>query len=185
MTKAMVMAKHLGAKYMAVTPLMPFGENSAESPDEVYAINKKYYEALAKVGAGLGVVVCLENTPYRDFPLSRCEEIQKLIRDVNSPYLKMCFDIGHAAILGDPISDTLRTLGGDVKIITIHDNDGENDSHLPPYEGYIDWSDLAEGLFDVGFDGALILGTDPTRYPSGATAENEKELARIARLIAG
>ena len=185
MTKAMVMAKHLGARYMAVYPLMPFGQYSAEKPDEVYAINKKYYEALAKVGAGLGVVVCLENTPFPDFPLSSCEQILRLVEDINSPYLKICFDTGHANILGEPLGDTLRLLREKVKIIHAHDNDRERDAHLPPYEGEIDWSDFAEGLYDIEFDGALILKTEPTEYKSGTDGEKEKELAKIARLIAG
>lgn len=185
MTKAMVMAKHLGARYMAVHPLMPFGQYSAENPDEVYAINKKYYEALAKVGAGLGVVVCLENTPLRDFPLSRSEDILRLVLDISSPYLKICFNTGHAAIMGEPIGETLRLLGKEVKILHINDNDGENDSHLPPYEGIIDWSDLAEGLFDIGFDGVFSMSTTPSLYPTGTPEENEKELSKIAKLIAG
>ena len=85
MTKAMVMAKHLGAKFMAIHPLMPYGANSAENPEEVYSINKKYFEALGKVGAGLGVIVCLENTPFESFPLASTESIVKLVKDINHP----------------------------------------------------------------------------------------------------
>ena len=187
MTKAMVMAKHLGTKYMAVHPLMPYGANSAENPEEVYSINKKYFEALAKVGSGLGVVVCLENTPFPEFPLSRCEAILRLVKDINSPYLKMCFDTGHSNILGEPIAETLRLLGKDiVKILHCHDNNGVNDAHLPPYEGIIDWSEVAEGLYDIGFDGVLNLETEPSKYSDTADAkEKEARLSKIGKLIAG
>ena len=187
MTKAMVMAKHLGAKFMAVHPLMPFGANSPENPEEVFNINKRYFEALAKVGAGLGVTVCLENTPFPDFPLARCEDILHLVKEINSPFLKMCFDTGHANILGEPIYQTIKDIGYDtLKILHCHDNDGKNDQHLPPYEGVIDWSELAEALFDIGYDGALCFETDPTKYPNAIDKEDgESRLSRITKLIAG
>ncbi len=184
MTKAMVMAKHLGAKYMAVHPLMPYGADSDENPEEVYGINKKYYEALAKVGMGLGVVVCLENMPFKSFPLSRCEDILKLVKDISSPYLKMCFDSGHINITGEPIYETLQLIKDELRIVHIHDNDREKDSHLPPYEGTLDFSLLAEGLYDIGFDGVLSLECESSGYGE-ESEENEKRLADIARLIAG
>jgi len=185
MTKAMVMAKHLGARYMAVHPLMPFGITN-KNPEEVYDINKRYFEALAKVGMGLGVTVCLENTPFPDFPLSRCEDILRLIKDIGSPYLKMCFDTGHANILDEPMEETIRLIGYEnMKILHCHDNDGVNDTHLPPYEGNIDWSVFAEGLFEIGFDGVLSLETEPTKYADEAdTGESENRLSKIGRLLA-
>lgn len=185
MAKALVMAKHLGAKYMAVHPLMPYGANSPKNPEEVYAINKKYYEALAKVGAGLGVTVCLENMPFRDFPLSSTESILGLIKDIDHPNLKVCFDTGHANILGESLGDSVRMLGDYLKILHVHDNDGESDTHLPPYEGIIDWADFAEGLYEIGFDGVMTLETEPSKYTGENSEENEKSLARIAKLIAG
>ena len=185
MTKALVMAKHLGAKYMAVHPLMPYGVNSPENPEEVYNINKRYYEALAKVGAGLGVTVCLENMPFEDFPLSSTDKILSLLRDINHTNLKFCFDTGHANILGESLGESVRKAGELLKIIHVHDNDGIHDAHLPPYEGNIDWADFAEGLYDVGFDGVFSLETEPSKYTGENSEENEKSLARIAKLIAG
>ena len=186
MTKAMVMAKHLGAKYMAVHPLMPFGI-TGENPEEVYNINKRYFEALCKVGAGLGVTVCLENTPVPVFALSRCEDILRLVKEINSPYLKMCFDTGHSNILSEPIGETVRLIGRDfLKILHCHDNDGENDSHLPPYEGTVDWAEFCEGLYDIGFDGVINLETEPTKYRAKDTPrEAEIDLSKIGKLLAG
>ena len=186
MTKAMVMAKHLGSKYMAIHPLMPFGITN-ENPEEVYNINKRYFEALAKVGMGLGVVTCLENTPFPSFPLAGCESILKLVKEINSPYLKMCFDVGHANILGEPIGETVRVIGNEyLKILHCHDNDGTEDNHLPPYEGNVDWADFCESLYDIGYDGALNLETEPTKYKDKKDIrEAEISLSKIGKLIAG
>lgn len=193
MTKALVIAKHLGAKYMAIHPLMPFGHNSMEKAEEIYNINVKYYSALANIAKNLGVIICLENLPFQSFPISRTEDILKLIDMINHPNIKMCFDTGHSHILGENLGDSIRLIGRDkLRIIHIHDNDGENDDHLIPYEGTIDWSDVAEGLFDIGYDGVFSLETAPVNADDTSfdindkvVEEKELELAKIAKLIAG
>lgn len=181
MTKAMVMAKHLGAEYMAVHPLMPYGANSPEDPMGVYELNKNYYTSLAKVAQALGVVICLENMPFTDFPLSSCESILKLIKDIGSKNLKMCFDVGHANVMGEPLGDTVRMIGDDLRIVHLHDNFAERDQHLPPYDGTADIPNFAEGLYDIGFDGVLVLECRPAEE----SEEAELALAKLAKLIAG
>ena len=193
MTKALVVAKHLGAKYMAIHPLMPYGVNSPENPEEVYNINKRYYTALAKVAHGLGVTVCLENMSFKSFPLASSEMILKLIKDINHPFLRLCFDTGHAHVLGENLGDAVRNIGKDyLKVIHAHDNFGDEDSHRVPYDGSIDWADFAEGLYDIGFDGVFSLETEPISSEesnNGISTEQieakELELAKIAKLIAG
>ena len=191
MTKAIVMARYLGAKYMAIHPLMPFGI-TGENPEQLYAINKKFFVALASVAGKLGVTVCLENMPFRDFPLSRVEDIVDFIKDIDSPHLKMCFDAGHANVFEGRIGDMVRCAGELIKTVHVHDNFGERDEHNVPYEGTVDWADFAEGLFDIGFDGVLNLECAPVSpkfIENGIDADEtvalEKELAKIARLIAG
>lgn len=191
MTKAMVIAKYLGAKYMAIHPLMPYGYGSDNS-DEVVEINRKYYTALTNVAAKLGVVICLENMPFRGFPLSTPIEIADFVNEIAHPNFKMCFDLGHANIFEGRISDMLKYAGSIIKILHVHDNFGDADTHLRPYEGTVDFADFAEGLFDIGYDGILNLETAPISKKqqadgiSDADAEAaERDLARIAKLIAG
>ena len=192
MTKALVIAKHLGAKYMAIHPLMPYGHDCMEKAEEIYNINVKYYSALANVAKNLGITVCLENQPFKNFPISRSEDVIKLIEAIDHPNVKMCFDTGHAHILGENLGDSIRLIGRDrLKILHVHDSNGHDD-HLNPYEGSIDWGDFAEGLFDIGFDGIFSLETSPINSDDkvcGITdeeaEEKECELARIAQLIAG
>jgi len=189
MTKAMAITKYLGAKYTVVHPLMPYGANSPENPNEVYEINKRYYTALAKVAGGFGVVICLENMPFPNFPLSSTEEILRLVKDINLPHLKVCFDTGHALLLGESLGESVRAIGSLLSVIHVHDNDGLSDGHLPPYSGIADWADFVEALYDVGFDGVLNIEASPTPNGTEATqkeiSERELELAKIARLLAG
>ncbi len=192
MTKAMVMAKYLGAKYMAIHPLTPFGIADDGDADEVIEINRRFYSALAKVAGKLGIILCLENLPFPKFPLSPVEKVADLVREINHKNLKMCFDTGHANIFEGRISEKLRYAGDLIRILHVHDNMGDFDSHLCPYEGTVDWADFAEGLFDIGFDGVFNLETAPVskkQLDEGITdsdAESaEKKLIGIAKLIAG
>ena len=192
MTKSLALAKFFEAKYVALHPLMPFGAESAENPEEVYQINKKFYTALASVAEKLGVTVCLENMPSREFPLSSTESIMALIKDINSPALKFCFDTGHALSCGESPSAAVRAAGFEyLKILHVHDSFGNEDSHLPPYCGAIDWADFIEALYDIGYGGIMTLKTAPERY-GGFDSMNEREkraceleLAKIAKLLAG
>ena len=192
MTKAMVVAKYLGAKYMAAHPLTPFGSADEGDEDEVIEINRRFYSALAKVAGKLGITLCLENLPFPKFPLSPVEKVADLVREINHKNLKMCFDTGHANIFEGRISEKLRYAGDLIKILHVHDNMGDSDSHLRPYEGTVDWADFAEGLFDIGFDGVINLETTPVSKEqlkegvTDAVAEPaEKKLISIAKLIAG
>ena len=191
MAKAVAIAKHLGAKYMAVHPLMPYGVNKPDDPEGVYEINKRYYKALADVAGKLGVTVCLENMPHPNFPLAPTESILNLIEDIGSPHLKFCFDVGHANVIGESISGSVRAAGKNLKIIHVHDNMGNNDSHLPPYDGSVDFGEFVEALYDIGFDGVMNLETSPQKLPGFDSmtpeqiTEKELELAKIAKLLAG
>ena len=192
MTKALVIGWHLGAKYMAIHPLMPFGVSGDGTTEELRAINKQFFAALANVAQKLGMYVCLENMPFVDFALSTVEQIADFVREVNHPALKMCFDVGHANIFGGRIGEKVRYASDLIKIIHVHDNMGDRDNHLIPYEGCVDFADFAEALFDIGYDGIFNLETEPV---SKKQAENgmsvdeiramEKRFADIARLLAG
>lgn len=192
MTKALGIARFFGAKYMAVHPLMPYGANSPEGAGEVYEINKKFFSALASVAGKLGVTLCLENMPFPEFPLSEAEKILELIKDISSPHLRLCFDVGHANIFDKRIGEVIREVGADyVKIIHAHDNLRDRDAHLPPYSGNVDWGDVCEALYDIGFDGVMNLETTPERFEGYAlmSADEqraaERELAKYARLLGG
>jgi sugar phosphate isomerase/epimerase len=107
------------------------------------------------------------------------------LKDIDSPDLKMCFDVGHANILGESIPHVIRLIGYDcLKILHCHDNDGKNDLHLPPCEGNIDWRSVTQALHGIGFDGVFNLETEPTKNPDASNARKcEIELAKIAKSV--
>ena len=185
MSRALLIAKLFGAEYMAIHPLMPFGGDSPDNPDELYEINKRFFTDLSSVASELGVVVCLENMPFRNFPLSPSKRIYELIKDVGMSSLKMCLDVGHAHILGESLWDTVHLIADELRILHVHDNDGENDIHLPPYDGNADIKSFGEALHDIGFNGVLMLETSPRYLVEEDALAAELRLAKITREIAG
>src|SRR5580700_7482774 len=82
-----------------------------------------------------GVTIALENTPGE---LGTPANLRQFIADTRLTDLRLCFDIGHAHLEGSvlPNLEIMRDL---VVTAHIHDNHGDKDEHLPPYQGDIDW----------------------------------------------
>jgi sugar phosphate isomerase/epimerase len=89
----------------------------------------------------VGVTICVENTTSE---MGSPAYLRSFIDETRLTGLRINFDIGHAHLADGPEEDRiaesfepLRELAAGVHI---HDNHGEKDEHLPPYEGNIDWA---------------------------------------------
>src|ERR1700690_3437509 len=92
-------------------------------------------EHLAVFAKERGVTIALENTPSE---LGSPESLQHLIKETHLRDLKFCFDIGHAH-MEDGVEKSLDVMRDRIVTAHLHDNHGEKDEHLLPYEGTIDW----------------------------------------------
>jgi len=87
-----------------------------------------------------GVTICVENT------LSEMGDpayLRAFVDETRLTGLRFNFDIGHAHLSEFPeqerIEKSFAPLRDLVSSIHLHDNHGEKDEHLPPYDGTIDW----------------------------------------------
>ena len=100
-----------------------------------------------------GVQILLENIPSG---LSTPEHIQSFMNYTRLD-LKVCFDTGHAHMAGG-VQPAFRTLQERIAAIHVHDNHGEQDEHLLPFDGEIDWAQTvgdfrsAGGQFPILFE---------------------------------
>lgn len=160
MSKAIRGTKILRAKYFVIHPIMPFGCDADPEPEIFCRMNREFLTGLIRVGEENGVIVCLENMPFSGLSLSRPAEILKMVREINSPWLRVCLDTGHSAVLGMQPGDAVRLIGKEyLATLHVHDNDGKCDKHWIPYTGVIDWKDFSKALNEIGFDGVLSLET--------------------------
>jgi sugar phosphate isomerase/epimerase len=82
-----------------------------------------------------GVVIALENTPGE---LGAPATLLQFIAQTHLHDLRLCFDTGHANI-GDGIAASFKVMQDLVVTTHVHDNHGEKDEHLVPFDGAIDW----------------------------------------------
>lgn len=81
-----------------------------------------------------GAAILLENTAS---PLSTPERLQEFIQYTRLD-VKVCLDIGHAHLTGEAPA-AVELLKSFVATAHLHDNRKQEDSHLMPFEGTIDW----------------------------------------------
>ena len=127
-------------------------------PDEEYDLSKfdavmTSLEHLKVSAKDRGVQLLLENVPNELGTPERMVQFLQYTR-LN---LKICFDTGHAHMTHGlhPAFETLRT---QIASTHVHDNHGEKDEHLMPFDGGIDWTEAVrdlrrgEGQFPVLFE---------------------------------
>ena len=95
-----------------------------------------------------GVNIMLENIPNG---ISTIERIQEFRRVSDLPDVGICYDTGHGHLQGAAADLDF------VDATHIHDNHGERDDHLWPFDGKIDWPALIEKLVLAKYSGHFMF----------------------------
>ena len=87
-----------------------------------------------------GVTIAVENTTSE---MGDPAYLRAFVDETRLTGLRFNFDIGHAHLADGPeeerITKTFEPLRDLVTAVHLHDNHGEKDEHLPPFDGTIDW----------------------------------------------
>lgn len=87
-----------------------------------------------------GVTICVENTLSE---MGHPNYLRAFVDETRLNGVRFNFDIGHANLAELPAEERLEKSFAPVRdlvsSIHLHDNHGEKDEHLPPYDGSIDW----------------------------------------------
>lgn len=187
MKKAVDIAALLGCRHVVVHPIMPYGEEDLQAGKarETWEENVTFFTALAEYAATCDVTVCVENMPMRRFSLATPQRLLDFVQAVGHDHLKICLDTGHVAVFPDlRVGEEVRRLGDCVRVLHIHDNDGESDAHAYPSEGVIDWADFFAALGEIGYDGVLSLETAPSGgYDDERFAQESRRLNQLLRTL--
>ena len=187
MSKAIRGCAYLGTDKMVLHPLMPYGVHSGENPAEQYKINFDFMSALCDVAAGFGITLCFENMPFPQMPIYSAVHVADFARAINRDNFKVCLDTGHCIRCGESLGDAVRYIGKDLLVAThVHDNAGDQDSHLLPGEGIGDFEELGRALAEIGYAGVFSFETYVTKHKDYNEAEHtryELELAEFGRRI--
>jgi len=89
----------------------------------------------------VGVTLAVENTTSE---MSEPSYLRTFVDETRLTGLRFNFDIGHAhladGVAEERIAKSFEPLRDLTAAVHLHDNHGEKDEHLPPYEGSIDWA---------------------------------------------
>lgn len=102
-------------------------------------------ENLSMFAKARGVTIALENTPDE---LGSPSSLQHFITDTHLHDLKLCFDIGHAHV-EEGVTASFDAMRERVVSTHIHDNHGDKDEHLLPFDGTIEWGSALRALAEA------------------------------------
>ncbi|WP_440991796.1 sugar phosphate isomerase/epimerase family protein [Haloarchaeobius baliensis] len=88
----------------------------------------------------IGMHLCVENQRRKESQERNTETPARLASflddvGVDSPYLGVTLDVGHAKVTGVDVAEYVETFGDRIRVVHLHDNDGQRDSHdvLPEF----------------------------------------------------
>lgn len=136
-------------------------------------IARRSVEKIYDVAKDRGVRVSLENQPYKWMLGTTLEELEFLSRDFDKETWGYCYDIGHAFLTGQ--GEAFSGVTGDITNIHAHDNRGEDDLHLLPGEGDVDFPAIAKTM-----EGAR---TDAVIYEANSLEEGIRGKGYLTKLF--
>ncbi len=131
------------AEFIPFRYLVQHVGTSRESPDpRKWDAAFTSLEPLRVFAKQRGVTIALENTPGE---LATPVNLRHFIEQTRMPDLRLCFDTGHAH-MEDGVEASFATMRELVVTTHLHDNKGEKDEHLLPYDGTINWDATVRAL---------------------------------------
>lgn len=120
---------------------------------------RRSMEQLATIGEQLGVTYLIENLPGNYHFGSDPEQLAGIIRELNHPRLRMCFDTGHAHMTATnhAVAEVLGQCLDVVAYCHVSDNDTHSDAHLAPGEGTIAWDDVRLRFQELHASASVML----------------------------
>ncbi|MCK5077115.1 MAG: sugar phosphate isomerase/epimerase, partial [Calditrichia bacterium] len=82
-------------------------------------------------------------------------DFKYIFSELDSPYINMCLDIGHANI-NEGALKYIENFGEKIINLHYHDNRGKIDNHLSIGEGTVPWKEVATALKGIRFKGPFV-----------------------------
>jgi sugar phosphate isomerase/epimerase len=131
-----------------------------------------------------GVTLAVENTTSE---MGDPAYLRAFVDETRLAGLRFNFDVGHANLSDGPAEDRVAKSFAPLKDLVVsvhlHDNHGDKDEHLLPYEGSIDWGATLPLLKSArNGDGALpvVLELKEKFGPEAATVPEQLAAAQLA-----
>jgi hexulose-6-phosphate isomerase len=162
-----------------VVLLVPAVVNAQTSYHDAWTRSQEQIRKLIPLAAEQKTVIAIEEV-WNKFLLSPVE-MDKYIREFQSPWIKAWFDVGNVLLYGYP-QDWIRTLGKSIVKLHIKDFKRNEDGYawVNLGDGDADWAEVRKALAEVGYTGSAIA-----ELKTGDEAYLRDVSRRMDRLVLG
>jgi L-ribulose-5-phosphate 3-epimerase len=159
--------------------LVPAVVNPQTSYRDAWTRSQIQIRKLIPLAAELKIQIAIEEV-WNRFLLSPME-MDKYIREFDSPWVKAWFDVGNVLLYGYP-QDWIRTLGKSIVKLHVKDFKRKEDGYawVNLGDGDADWPEVRKALTEIGYSGSAIAELE-----GGDEAYLRDVSRRMDRLILG
>lgn len=121
-------------------------------PDDRFPLGEIGFGRLRRIvdrAGEYGVVTAFEN-------LRNIGNLAAVLERFREPHVGFCYDSCHHANYA-PDRDLLSACGDRLKALHLQDNGGSHSQHRLPFDGQVDWPQVAGKLRSAGYKGAVTL----------------------------
>ncbi len=130
-------------------PAVVYHVSSTYTPPEYNIKGIERIERVVSAAEQYGVDIAFEN-------LRRIDYLQYVYDNLSSDRIKFCFDCGHHNYLC-PELDLFEMFGDKLIAVHLHDNFGDYDWHMLPFDAKVNFEMVTKGLIKVGYEGPISL----------------------------
>ncbi len=169
-------ANKLGSNILVLHPGVFLDEHQNRIGRIDFAI-KSIRELIARTSDNL--LFAVENLPP-GYLADTARELCQIVETVDHNRVGYCIDTGHAHLTSQ-MDKLVRGCGSKILNVHIHDNAGDKDSHLMPFEGNIDWPATVSLFNEVQFSGLLTYELTNESDPAERIAEVMTNFAALCK----
>ena len=149
------------------------------SKEDTFLRNREFFLPLLETAEKYGVNILVENfnKMYKDdvYWIDNATDLLRMIEIVDHPLFHAVWDVGHANLQPMPQQEELRLLGSHIRALHIHDNMGDKDTHMIPFQGTMDMDSILCGLQDIGYEGFFTFEVGRFFAPTAQRRKDTEE----------
>ena len=143
-----------------------FGNRRGRSDEEAIANCVTALNRVKSVAEDQGVTICIEllnsKVNHKDYQGDRTPFGVEVMKRVNSPRVKLLYDIYHMQIME---GDVIRTIRDNQQYIAHYHTGGNPGRHELDATQELQWATIAKAILDLGYTGYFAHEFIPTRDP--------------------
>lgn len=182
----------MGVRNIIVHPLQHL--EYAKEREALFEMNLDFYRSLIPYCEKYGIRVCAENMwqydnrrKYIVDSVCSCpEEFNRLLDELDSPWIVGCLDLGHCALVGREPEDFIRAMGKErLQALHVHDVDYLQDCHTLPFTESLNWEAITGALAQIGYEGDFTFEADNffINFPKELMPQASALMAKTGRYL--